>query len=95
MSEAATTAIAFLGSFDASLERRWAYSRAVIPGVTRKRTIRQDQSPGYLKFLALYNKGPTYVPQLLGCVDVFREVAVRSGAPPRTLKRRIVALAVH
>ena len=26
----------FLGSFAASCERRWAYSRAVIPGVTAK-----------------------------------------------------------
>lgn len=34
MSAAATIAIPFFGSFEASFERRWAYSREVIPGVT-------------------------------------------------------------
>lgn len=34
-------AMAFFGSFAASFERRWAYSSAVIPGVTRQRGYQQ------------------------------------------------------
>ncbi len=35
-------AMPFFGSLEASLERRWAYSRAVIPGVTAN-TAGSDQ----------------------------------------------------
>lgn len=53
MSEAEIIAIAFLGSFDASFDRRWAYSRAVMPGVTLTRASASGTTYGEIRVINL------------------------------------------
>lgn len=67
-------AMAFLGSFAASFERRWAYSSAVMPGVTGQRTYQQCRC---------IDDASTYALQLLVSVGGFHGEVDRIGAPQR------------
>ena len=71
-------AMPFFGSRAASLERRCAYSSAVIPGVTGERES---------AFTCLNLKLSTHAPQLSVNKDVFRELVDRTAAQPLTQKR--------
>ena len=75
-------AMPFFGSRAASLERRCAYSSAVIPGVTGK-----EESA----FACPNQSSSTHVPQLSVNEDVFREVVDRTAAQPLIQKRIVDA----
>lgn len=80
-------AIPFSGSFDASFVRRCAYSRALIPGVT-KACIR-------VSLTHCYRGNHTYALQASANVDGFRALAAQIGGRQQRLQRTIATVAVQ
>lgn len=79
MLEAATIATAFLGSFEASFERLWAYSAAVMPGVTIANSVSSCS-------LAKASEARFYILQLSTGADEFHVQVDQIAARRPTLK---------
>lgn len=73
MSDAGIIAMEFGGKAFASFDRRWAYSRAVIPGVTMQRRL--------VSSYGLQSQYHTYAPQASAYVGESHAEAGQTAAP--------------